>query len=144
MPTDTDRRLLQLGVFLFLLGLLTGFAMPLLANARMGLASHLEGILNGLFLIALGLLWARLNLGRVGQAVTFWAAVYAGFANWLATLLAAYWGAGASMMPLAGGEHLGSSFQEMAITALLLSLSVAVILACGLVLWGLRARPAPA
>lgn len=138
MPTETDRRLLQLGVLLFLLGLLTGAAMPMFENPRMGLSSHLEAILNGLFLIALGLIWTRLNLGTLGKALTFWLAVYAGFANWTATLLAAYWGAGASMMPLAGGGLTGSSAQELAISALLLSLSAAIVLACALVLWGLR------
>lgn len=138
MPTETDRRLLQLGVLLFLLGLLTGMAMPVFENPRMGLSSHLEAILNGLFLIALGLIWGRLTLGPLGKALTFWLAVYAGFANWIATLLAAYWGAGASMMPLAGGGQVGSSVQETVISLLLLSLSAAVVLACVLVLWGLR------
>ena len=47
-------RLLQLGVTLFLLGLLVGFAVQSLANPRMGLASHIEGVMNGLFLMALG------------------------------------------------------------------------------------------
>jgi hydroxylaminobenzene mutase len=140
MPIETGRRLLQLGVLLFLLGLLTGMAIPIFENPRMGLSSHLEAILNGLFLIALGLLWARLDLGWWSKAVAFWSAVYAGFANWLATLLAAYWGAGAAMMPLAGGEQVGSAAQELAISALLLSLSAAVVLACVLVLWGLRGR----
>ena len=138
MPTNAERRLLQLGVLLFLLGLLTGLTLPLLANARMGLASHLEGILNGLFLVALGLLWSRLTLGPAGRALAFWSAVYAGFANWLATLLAAAWGAGAAMMPLAGGSHHGSAIQEAVIAALLQSLSAEAILACLVVLWGLR------
>ena len=42
-----DILLLQLGILLFLIGLLTGFVIPKLANPRMGLASHLEGVLNG-------------------------------------------------------------------------------------------------
>lgn len=52
-----DHRLVQLGILLSLLGLLTGLVIPQLANLRMGLASHLEGILNGIFLVILGLLW---------------------------------------------------------------------------------------
>jgi hypothetical protein len=55
-------RLIQLGVFLFLLGLLGGFAIPFLANPRMGLASHLEGVMNGMLLVLLGLIWPRLTL----------------------------------------------------------------------------------
>ena len=64
-PTPYGDRLLRLGVLLFLLGLLTGFAIPALANPRMGLTSHLEGLMNGMFL-SLGLLWPRLALSPVG------------------------------------------------------------------------------
>ena len=42
------------GMFLFLLGLLTGFVETKFANVRMGLAAHLEGVMNGIFLLALG------------------------------------------------------------------------------------------
>lgn len=64
MTENTSYRLLSAGFFLLLLGLLTGFTMPLLANPRMGLSSHLQGITNGLLLIALGLCWGRLTLSR--------------------------------------------------------------------------------
>jgi hydroxylaminobenzene mutase len=39
--------LLVLGLVLFLLGLLTGLAVPILKNPRMGVASHLQGMTNG-------------------------------------------------------------------------------------------------
>ena len=91
------RRLLQLGMFLFLLGLLTGLVVPQLTNPRMGLASHLEGILNGIFLVLLGLLWPKIRLSHRWLTITFWLAIYGTFANWAATLIAADWGAGASM-----------------------------------------------
>lgn len=132
-------RLLQLGVFLFLVGLLTGFTLPLLVNPRMGLASHLEGIMNGIFLILLGLLWPRLRLSRTLLGITFGLTIYGTFANWMVTLLAAIWGAGASM-PLAAMGHQGSPGQEMLINSLLFSLSFAMIAVCLLVLWGLRLR----
>jgi len=47
---------------LFLLGLLTGFAVPALKNPRLALSSHLEAVLNGMFLVLLGLLWPHLQL----------------------------------------------------------------------------------
>lgn len=47
--------LFKLGLILFLMGLLTGLAVPVLKNSRMGLSSHLEGVLNGMFLALLGL-----------------------------------------------------------------------------------------
>jgi (hydroxyamino)benzene mutase len=137
-------RLLQLGVALFLIGLVTGFAVPFLANPCMGLTSHLEGVLNGIFLILLGLLWPRLALTERAFRATFWLALYGTFANWATTLLAAAWGAGGTTMPIAAPGLEGSPFQENMIAAMLLSLSVAVIAASALVLYGLRMVPAPA
>lgn len=135
-------RLLQLGVLLFLIGLLTGFAIPALANPRMGLASHLEALMNGTFLILLGLLWPRLTLPPRGLTALFWLAVYGGFANWTATLLAAAWGAGGAHMPIAATGFDGSPLQELLIAALLISLSIAMVSVCMLALWGLRSAPA--
>jgi hydroxylaminobenzene mutase len=130
-------RLLQLGIFLFLLGLLTGFVVPQLSNPRMGLASHLEGILNGIFLMLLGLLWPRLRLSQWWLTLAFWLAIYGTFANWGATLIAADWGAGASM-PIAAVGHRGTPSQEAVINFLLWTLSAAMIAVSTLVLWGLR------
>ncbi|MGQ3683850.1 MAG: hydrogenase [Candidatus Loosdrechtia sp.] len=130
-------RLIQLGILLFFLGLLTGYVVPMLANPRMGLSSHLEGIMNGVFMVMLGLLWPKIGLSRTALTTLFWLAVYGTFANWTATLLAAFWGAGGSM-PIAASGHQGTPTQEMIITLLLLSLSLAMVAVCVLVLWGLR------
>lgn len=138
----TAHRLLQLGVLLFLIGLVVGLTLPVLANPRMGLASHLEGVMNGLFLIALGLVWPRLTSSPGMQRLTFVLVVYGTFANLVATFLSAAWGAGAPMMPIAAGGHEGSSVQELVIRVLLVSLALADMAACVLVLVGLR-RPAP-
>jgi len=54
--------LLFLGVLLFLLGLLIGLLIPMMTNPRMGLSAHLEGIMNGMFLVILGLIWNKLRL----------------------------------------------------------------------------------
>lgn len=134
-----DSLLLQLGILLFLIGLLTGLAIPRLSNPRMGLASHLEGVLNGMFLVVLGLLWRRLYLPSSWLTLTFWLAIYGTFANWLATFLAALWGAG-TLMPIAGMNRKGSSIQEKVIGFLLVSLSVATIAVCVIVILGLRAH----
>jgi hydroxylaminobenzene mutase len=136
-PSNCGRVLMQLGVSLFLLGLLTGFAVPVLTVPRLGLASHLEGLLNGLLLMVLGLMWPRLRLGRRAQALTFWLAVYGAFANWLATLLSAATGAGA-MMPIAAGGRTGDALAEAIVGFLLITLSTAMVATCGLLLWGLR------
>jgi hydroxylaminobenzene mutase len=134
---DYARALLRLGVLLFLFGLFTGFAVPMLAMPRMALASHLEGLMNGLLLMALGLMWPRLVLGPRAQALTFALAVYGAFANWLATLISAITGAGA-MMPIAAAGRTGEAAPEAIVGFLLVSLSLAMVAACVLVLWGLR------
>jgi hydroxylaminobenzene mutase len=139
----TGHRLLQLGIALFLLGLLTGLAVPALGNPRMALASHVEAVMNGTFLLALGLLWPRLRLSRPLLATGFWLAVYGTFANWLATLLAAGWKAGSELMPIAAQGHAGSAMQETVLKVLLVSLAVAMIGASGIVLFGLRSPAAP-
>jgi hydroxylaminobenzene mutase len=137
--SSLGHRLLQLGILLFLLGLLTGFVVPLLVNPRMGLSSHLEGILNGIFLVLLGLVWPKLRLSRFWLLAAFWLAIYGTFANWSTTLLAAFWGAGSSMMPLAARGLEGTPTQEAIIDFFLYSLSFAMIAVCVIVLWGLTA-----
>ena len=133
-----SHRLLQAGIALFLIGLLTGIAVPSLGNPRMGLASHVEALMNGTFLVVLGLVWPRLVLTNTQLTVALWLAVFGTFANWLSTFLAAMWAAGSGMMPLAGGGRSGSALQEGIITVLLIGLSLAMIVSCGLVLFGLR------
>ncbi|KTD61156.1 hypothetical protein [Legionella spiritensis] len=135
-----NRKLLWFGVLLFLLGLITGFATPFMKNPRMGLSSHLEGLMNGMFLILLGIIWPHLRLtGRIlGWTGTL--ALFAAYTNWAATLLAGIWGAGADMMPLAGGDYHGLPWQEILIKFGLISLSVAIVTVCGILLWGLRGK----
>ena len=49
-------------MFLFLLGLLVGFVEQEFTNPRMGLAAHLEGVMNGTFLVALGAIWKEIRV----------------------------------------------------------------------------------
>lgn len=74
--------LFKLGLVLFVIGLLTGFAIPALKNPRMGLTSHLEGVLNGMFLALLGLLWPHVHLPHAWGITAVVLIVYSAFANW--------------------------------------------------------------
>jgi hydroxylaminobenzene mutase len=134
-------RLLQYGMVLFLLGLLTGFVIPAMANARMGLSSHLEGVMNGMFLLVLGVVWPKLRLGSRASTTGFWLAVFGTYANWATTLAAGFMGAGEKMMPIAAKGHTGTDAQELLITFGLVALSVAMVAVSGLVLSGLRGGP---
>lgn len=133
-----ERFLMRAGMVLFLLGLITGLAVPALANPRLGLSSHLEGLLNGMFLVLLGLLWPHLRLSSGAEAAAYRLALFGTYTNWATTLAAAFLGAGEKLMPIAAAGRAGTPLQEALIAAGLVSLSVA-ILVCGiLVLWGLR------
>ena len=132
------RRLIQLGMFLFLLSLLVGLAVPTFAVPRLGLSTHLLGIMQGTFLMVVGLLWPRLRVTRVMSRVGIFLAVFGCFEAWMANLLAAIWGAGNSMLPMAAGQAHGSSLQEGVIAVALRSAAVSLIAVVVLILWGLR------
>ncbi len=137
----TGHRLIQMGVLLFLLGLLVGFVIPLLENPRGGLVSHLEGIMNGMFLILLGLIWPRLVLGAKTLKATFWLVIYGTFANFVATFLTGFWNTGRNM-PLTSPDPTGALWQENVVDTLLFSLSFVMVVVTGIVLYGLRQMPA--
>ncbi|BAX91189.1 hydrogenase [Mycobacterium shigaense] len=129
--------LFELGLVLFLLGLLTGLAVPALKNPRMALSSHLEAVLNGMFLVLLGLLWPHLHLSHAWGVTAIALIVYSAYANWVASLLAAVWGAGRKFAPIATGDHQASAPKESLVSFLLVSLSVAVVIGVGIVIAGL-------
>ena len=141
---NLGRRLLRSGMILFTLGLLTGFAIPLLEHPRLGLSSHLEGVQNGMVLLILGLVWPRLRLSSGWLKGGFYLALYGTYANWGTTFLAAAWAAGGELMPLAGGGAVGAAWQEGLVKFGLLSLALAVLAVSGLVLYGLRGNAAAA
>lgn len=124
-----------MGILLFFLGLVVGLLIPMMINHRMGLTTHLEGILNGIFLVVLGLIWNRLELSARWLGVTFWLALYGSFANFFATLIAAITGSG-KLMPLAGGQE-GQPIIDGIISFLLISLSIAMLVMCVIILKGL-------
>src|SRR5262245_48909735 len=125
---DQRRRLLWHGMFLFLLGLLTGFVEQKFTNPRMGLAAHLEGVMNGIFLVALGSAWSEVRLSPRLKLATYWSALYGTYVNWAATALAAVFGT-AALSPITGAGHSGQPWQESAVTFAFLSVGI-VIVAC--------------
>ncbi|ORV53731.1 hydrogenase [Mycobacterium europaeum] len=129
--------LFMLGLVLFLLGLFTGFAVPALKNPRMALSSHLEAVLNGMFLVLLGLLWPHIRLPAAWGATAVVLIVYSAYANWLATLLAAAWGAGRRLAPIAAADHEAAAAKERIVSFLLVSLAVAIVVGVGIVVVGL-------
>lgn len=123
------------GIALFLSGLIVGLLIPILQNPRMGLSTHLEGVLNGMFLVAIGLIWEKMTLNKKQRSWLFSLLLYGSFANFLAVFIGATTGGG-KLMPIANGQDKGP-FVEAVISFLLISLSLAMLIACLLILLGL-------
>ena len=136
---EANRRLMFHGMCLFLLGLLTGFAEQHFANVRMGLAAHLEGLMNGTFLVALGAIWTHVRLSPSATAVAYWTALYGTYVNWLMTVLAAVFGT-AALSPITGAGHSGLAWQESFVTIGFISVGIAIVVSSVLVICGLRKK----
>lgn len=132
------QQLLISGTVLFLLSLLIGFAMPVMANPRMGVSAHVAGLQGGLALWALGLMWQRIALSDGMQRTTEVLAVVGMFAIFASLALAARWGTSRST-PIAGAGHQANALRETVVTVVLGGGSFAVLIAFVLVLWGLVA-----
>lgn len=126
------------GTVLFLLSLLVGFAVPVLANPRMGVSVHVAGMQSGMALWAFGLMWHYVALPEGLQRAAQILAVVGLYAIFASILLAALWGASRSL-PIAGAGHSASASREFVVTGLIASGSVAITIATIMVLWGLCA-----
>ena len=134
---DTKRRLAWHGMALFLLGLVTGLVEANFQNPRMGLAAHLEGVMNGTFLVALAAIWSNVKLSVRQETMVLWSVLYGTYANWAVTTLAAIFGT-AALSPITGAGHSALPWQETLVTAGFVTVGVAIIAASVMVLWGLR------
>lgn len=140
---DEKRRLLWHGMFLFLLGLLTGLVEPQFRNPRMGLAAHLEGVMNGIFLLALGAVWPEVKLLPRSRLAAYLCALSGTYGNWVVTTLAALFGT-AAMSPITAAGRSALPWQENAVTVGFVFVGLTIIGCSVLVLWGLRRTAAPA
>jgi len=134
-----NRRLMWHGMLLFILGLFTGFAETHMTNVRMGLAAHLEGVMNGTFLVVIGAIWNHIYLGPTPSKIAFFTALYGTYVNWGMTSLAAILGT-AALSPVTAAGHSASPFKEMLVTCGFLSVGISIVASCVLMLWGLRGK----
>jgi (hydroxyamino)benzene mutase len=138
MVSRQGHRLLQIGVALFLFSSVEGFMIPYFPEPRLGLSVHTLSALQGVILLALGLLWPRLNLGATASRIACWFFIYSTFATLVPYVLAAAWGAGNSTIPLAAGTARGTAVEETVIRVVLYSAAPTVLISLALILWGLR------
>ena len=136
---DRRRRLFWHGIFLFSLALLSGVFTQTMTSPRMGLAAHTSGVASGTFLAVLGALWSELRLGTRADGAAYWLAIYAAYAGWAAVQVGAIFGT-SRMTPIAGAGHTAPAYQEAIVSFGLVTGAAALLLACALLLWGLRGR----
>jgi len=131
------RRLLFHGIALFLIGLLTGLAEQQFTNIRMGLTAHLEGVLNGIFLLAVGAIWNDVRLPPSLGRLAFWTLLGGTYGNWAVTTTAAILGT-AAMSPITAAGHSAAPGQEILVASGFVLIGLACVVASSLLLWGLR------
>jgi len=136
------RRLLQLGIAFILYSSFDGFVVPFFGSPRIGLSVHTLSALQGIFLLAVGLLWPRLKLGVTTSWIAFWLFIYGAASILAAYTVAAIWGVGIDTILLAGelphGLTRGTAFQETFIKVLAYSSAPTGLASLALILWGLR------
>lgn len=142
MQTSIDLRLARHGVIVLLLGLLTGFVIAGFHNRHLGDVAHLVGLIGGFGVIALGLLWPRLNLGRFWSGAGAWVTASSMYLSWLGAALRGGLGSGPDHV---GASMLGSPLLWDRVGGLALSAgSLLSLLATLIVLFGLRGTAASA
>ena len=135
---DAGRSMIWHCLFLFLLGLLTGFVIPALRSPRLGLSAHMEALLNGMFLVLVGgIVWKELKLPDRTAMAVFWMLLFAAYANWVFCFLAAVFGA-SEILSIAGVGYSATAWQEQLVKVGLGLGALSILLASILVLYGLR------
>jgi hydroxylaminobenzene mutase len=139
MDAQISRKLKLLGMFLFLLGLITGFLMMNIKNPKMGLAAHMEGVMNGTFLIAVGLIWSELKLNNKLKTAAYGTLIYGTFVNWFVTLLSAYFGT-SKMTPISGHGFVGTDLQENIVRVGYITVGLTMLFSVIVMTYGLRGK----
>ena len=108
-------------------------------NTRMGLAAHLEGIMNGTFLVVAGFVWNELKISAGLRKILFWTLLYGTFVNWLFTLLSAILGT-SRMTPISGAGYSGTELNENLVSAGLVTVALTMVFSLAVIIYGLRGK----
>lgn len=126
-------------MFLFLVGLITGFFIMNFTNPKMALAAHLEGVMNGTFLVVAGFIWKELQITDRLRKILYGTILYGTFANWFFSLLSAVFGT-SNTTPLSGAGYTGTPIQETLVTAGLASVGITMVFSLVVIVYGLRGK----
>jgi (hydroxyamino)benzene mutase len=132
------RRLLWHGLFLCTLGFIVGFFIPLYANPRAGLATHLLGITEGLFIAVIGFCYPQLKLPYWVAIANFWMLLFSAYIGIVGEFLGATFGLTRVFIITAIGFKETIPWLETVVEVSIKGISSFIILSCFIVLYGLR------
>lgn len=135
---DFKRRLLWHGIFLCTLGFIIGLFIPLYANPRAGLATHLLGITEGIFLAVVGLVYPNLKLSLFNAKLAFWMLLISAYVGLLGEFLGAAFGLTKVFLITAQGLTPSIAWMETSVEIAIKGISLFLLLACFILLFGLR------
>ena len=134
------RKMLRHGFALVLLGLITGFFIPMLLNPRAGVTAHLEGVQNGMLLLLIALFFPDMELKAKGRMFLYWGGLYGAYANYGSSLLTAMWGT-YKLTPIASeGFDSAPAWQENLVFFGFASSAVAITMCIGICLFAARGQ----
>jgi (hydroxyamino)benzene mutase len=132
------RRFLWHGIFICTLGFIIGLFIPLYANPRAGLAAHTLGITEGIFLAIIGLVYPQLKLSFSLAQTSFWMLIISVYVGLLGQFLSAAFGLKKILVITGTGMSEGDFWIETGVEIATKGISVLLLIACAIVLFGLR------
>jgi len=132
-----DRKLMAHGFLVFVASIMVGAVATWLPAPRMGLSCHLNGLMNGMMLVLIGLVWSRLALSDFQKSLLFWLAIIGVYCTFTMHLFAAIFPSGNRFMPLASQGKVGSDWQEGLVFLGIVIIGSTLIPVSWLTAWGL-------
>lgn len=137
---DFKRRLLWHGICLCTIGFIAGLFIPLYVNPRAGLATHLLGITEGLFLAVVGLCYPQLKLPLGLAKANFWMLVISAYVGIAGEFSGAIFGLTRVFIITAKGLPEANLLMETIVEISIKGISALVILSCLITLFGLSRK----
>lgn len=130
------RKLIILGLVLFLIGLIQGALIPSFHNPRMALSAHLAAVQSGMAMAIFGLIWALVDLKERNLKIAYYTNIIGLYAVWFAISLGAAMGASRAL-PIAGQGFSASSTAETVVELIVMTGAVVTVISVSLIVLGL-------
>ena len=130
------RKLIILGVVLFLIGLIQGALIPIFHNPRMALSAHLAAVQSGMAMVIFGIIWGMVILKENLLKLAYYTNVLGMFLVWFAISLASILGTSRAL-PIAGQGFSASTIAENTVGIIVVLGSLAMVFSISIIVVGL-------